>query len=80
METEEERKARLENEIILLPPCGSEQGKVIVVGVHIYIYMFVDKQKFKSYFSNRLTFSKICGRTSRRFSYLMRTLLYLFDG
>ena len=28
--------------------------------------MFVDKKKFESYFSDRLTFSNIRGRTSRR--------------
>ena len=28
--------------------------------------MFVDKKKFESYFSDRLTFSNIHGRTSRR--------------
>ena len=43
METEEERKARLENERILLHPCRSEQGKVIVVGVHIYICSWTNK-------------------------------------
>ena len=32
----------------------------------IIIYMFVDKKKFESYFSDRLTFSNIRGRTSRR--------------
>ena len=42
-------------------------GKVIGVGVHVYIYicMFVDQKMFESYFSDRLTFSNICGRTSR---------------
>ena len=28
--------------------------------------MFMDKKKFESYFSDRFTFSNICGRTSRR--------------
>ena len=41
-------------------------GYVIGAGVHIYIYMFVDKKKFESYFSDRLTFSNINSRTSRR--------------
>ena len=33
---------------------------------YIYIYMFVDEKIFESYFSNRLTFSNIRSRTSRR--------------
>ena len=37
-------------------------GYVIGAGVH----MFADKNKFESYFSDRLTFSNIHSRTSRR--------------
>ena len=46
---------------------ASEQGKVIGVGVHIYIYIYVCLwlKKIESYFSDRLTFSNIRGRTSR---------------
>ena len=43
-----------------------ERGKVIDRGVHIYIYMSVVKKKFESYFRDRLTFSNIDSRTSRR--------------
>ena len=43
-----------------------EPGKVISVGVLIYIYiMFVDK-KIESYFSDQIIFSNIHGRTSHR--------------
>ena len=42
----------------------SERGKVIGVGVHIY--MLVDQKNFESYLSDRLTFSNIHGRTSHR--------------
>ena len=68
--------------------------------LYMYIAMWT-KKYFESYFSDRLTFSNIRGRTSRRiyrlalpllsflqkpfprqvnqgFSYIMRTLLYLF--
>ena len=38
---------------------------------NIYNYMFVDKKKFESYFSDRLTFSNIHGRTSRQIFYLL---------
>ena len=38
--------------------------------------MFVDKKKFESYFSDRLTFSNISGRTSRR---IYRLALPLFS-
>ena len=50
------------------PPHSASGGKVIRAGVHIYIciYMFVDKKKFESYFSDRLTFSNIRSRTSCR--------------
>ena len=52
--------------IIFTPHAQHEWGKVIGVGVHIYIYMFVDEKIFESYFSDRLTFSNIRSRTSRR--------------
>ena len=34
--------------------------------IYIYIYMFVDEKIFESYFRDRLTFSNIDSRTSRR--------------
>ena len=36
--------------------CSASGGKVIGVGVHIYIYVCGPKKKLKSYFSDRLTF------------------------
>ena len=36
----------------ITPHAQREQGKVIGVGVHIYVYMFVDQKKFESYFSD----------------------------
>ena len=39
---------------------------VIGAGVHIYVCMFVDKNIFESYVSDRLTFSNNHGKTSRR--------------
>ena len=49
---------------------------MIGVGVHIYMYIiFVDKFFFESYFSDRLTFSNIRGRTSRRIYRLALPLL-----
>ena len=47
--------------LFFLPARASEQGIVIAVGVHIYIYMCRPK-KIESYFSNRLTFLNIRGR------------------
>ena len=55
---------------LLLPERASEQGKVIGVGIH-YVYVC----RPKSYFSDRLTFSNICGRTSRRIYRLALPLL-----
>ena len=43
---------------------------------HSPMYMFVDK-KIESYFSDRLTFSNIRGRTSRRIYRLVLALLSL---
>ena len=50
---------------------------MIGVGVQsIYIYVFVDKKKFESYFSDRFTFSNIRGRTSLKLYRLALTLLF----
>ena len=54
-----------EAHFLLLPMRASEQSKVIGVGVHIYVCLWRGK-KIKSYFSDRITFSNIRGRTSRR--------------
>ena len=45
-------------------PRSASGVKVIGAGVHIY--MFVDEKIFESYFSDRLTFSNVRSRTSRR--------------
>ena len=45
------------------------------VGVHIYVYMFVDQKKIELYFRDRLTFSNIRGRTSRQIYRLALPLL-----
>ena len=42
-----------------------ERGKVIGCGVHIYICLWT-KKIFESYFRDRLTFSNVRSRTSRR--------------
>ena len=49
--------------IFLILHAQREQGKVIGVGVHIYIYKFVNKKKLNRTLT---TFSNIRGRTSRR--------------
>ena len=49
---------------IFTPLAQRERGKVIDRGVHIY--MSVVKKKFESYFRDRLTFSNVDSRTSRR--------------
>ena len=55
---------------IFTPHAQRERGKVIDRGVHIYIYnLYIclwSKKKFESYFRDRLTFSNIYSRTSRR--------------
>ena len=51
---------------IITPHAQRERGKVIDRGVHIYIYMSVLEKKFESYFRDRLTFSNVDSRTSRR--------------
>ena len=49
------------------PHAQRERGKVIDRVVHIYIYIYVwSKKKFESYFRDRLTFSNVNSRTSRR--------------
>ena len=53
------------NEFIT-PHAQREQGKVIDRGVHIYILCLWSKKIFESYFRDRLTFSNIDSRTSRR--------------
>ena len=54
------------------PHTQHEWGKVIGVGVHIYV---VQKIFFESYFSDRLTFTNIRGRTSRQIYRLALPLL-----
>ena len=51
--------------IIITPHAQRERGKVIGRGVHIYICLW-SKKKFESYFRDRLTFSNVDSRTSRR--------------
>ena len=50
---------------IVTPHAQRERGKVIGRGVHIYICLW-SKKKFESYFRDRLTFSNVDSRTSRR--------------
>ena len=53
----------------ITPHAQRERGKVIDRGVHIYIYIYIclwSKKKFESYFRDRLTFSNVDSRTSRR--------------
>ena len=49
----------------ITPHAQRERGKVIGRGVHIYICLW-SKKKFESYFRDRLTFSNVDSRTSRR--------------
>ena len=51
--------------VLITPHAQRERGKVIGRGVHIYIYLW-SKKKFESYFRDRLTFSNVDSRTSRR--------------
>ena len=52
---------------IVTPHAQRERGKVIDRGVHIYIYICLwSEKKFESYFRDRLTFSNVDSRTSRR--------------
>ena len=48
-----------------LPRTQRERGKVIGRGIHIYIYLW-SKKNFELYFRDRLTFSNVDSRTSRR--------------
>ena len=65
--------------LLFTPHAQRERGKVIGLGVLIYIYIYVCGQKniFESYFSDRLTFSNIRGRISRRIYRLVLALLSL---
>ena len=51
--------------VLFTPHAQREWGKVIGHGVHIYIYLW-SKKKFESYFRDRITFSNVDSRTSRR--------------
>ena len=52
---------------VITPHAQRERGKVIGRGVHIYIYICLwSKKKIESYFRDRLTFSNVDSRTSRR--------------
>ena len=50
---------------LITPHAQREWGKVIDRGVHIYICLW-SKKKIESYFRDRLTFSNVDSRTSRR--------------
>ena len=53
----------------ITPHAQCERGKVIDRGVHIIIYIYIclwSKKIFESYFRDRLTFSNVDSRTSRR--------------
>ena len=50
---------------LFTPHAQRERGKVIGHGVNIYIYLW-SKKKIESYFRDRLTFSNVDNRTSRR--------------
>ena len=53
---------------LFIPHAQRERGKVIGRGVHIHTYIISlwSKKKFESYFRDRLTFSNVDSRTSRR--------------
>ena len=59
--------------MIVTPHAQRDRGKVIDHGVHIYVCG--RKKKFESYFRDRLTFSNIDSRTSRRI-YRLALLLH----
>ena len=64
---EKKKELELTYTKIFTPHAQCERGKVISCGVHIYIiYVCGRKKKFESYFRDRLTFSNIHSRTSRR--------------
>ena len=54
--------------MFITPHAQREWDKVIGRGVHIYIYIYMSvvEKKFESYFRDRLTFSNVDSRTSRR--------------
>ena len=52
-------------QVIVTPHAQREWGKVIDRGVQIYICLW-SKKKIESYFRDRLTFSNVDSRTSRR--------------
>ena len=58
----------IEIDVVFTPHAQRERGKVIDRGVHIYILYIClwTKKIFESYFRDRLTFSNIDSRTSRR--------------
>ena len=62
--------------VLFTPHAQHERGKVNGLGVLIYIYVCGQK-KIESYFSDRLTFSNIRGKTSRRIYRLVLALLSL---
>ena len=51
---------------LFTPHAQRERGKVIDRGVHILYICLWSKKKFESYFRDRLTFSNVDSRTSRR--------------
>ena len=54
---------------LVTPHAQRERGKMIGCGVHTHIYIYIclwTKKIFESYFRDRLTFSNIHSRTSRR--------------
>ena len=52
--------------MLVTPHVLRERGKVIGRGVHVYYIYLWSKKKFESYFRDRLTFSNVDSRTSRR--------------
>ena len=52
--------------VVVTPHAQRERSKVIGAGVHIMFICLWTKKIFESYFSDRLTFSNIHSRTSRR--------------
>ena len=57
--------SRSESMQYFYPASAARAGVKWWVLVSIYIYIFVDRKKIESYFSDGLTFSNILGRTSR---------------
>ena len=70
--------ARYVGVTVITPHTQRERGKVIGLGVLVYIYICLwSKKIFESYLSDRLTFSNIRGRTSRQIYRLVLALLSL---